>query len=83
MTKRAMSDEEGEMPSLLSLALFAAVFFPAIVLAEFGADLVGPVQVFLTELPESLKAASLGAFILGTMAIARIMALLTGHGSEK
>ena len=70
------------IPSLVSLGLFAVIFFAAILAVEFGAGLIDPVRAALTELSASVKAGALAAVILGIMAIARI-AVLLGGGHRK
>lgn len=80
MNKQHIPDGEGEMPSLVSLALFAVVFSMGVAVVEFGAGLVDPVRIALAELPHGLKAGALAAFILGIMAVARIAYLLGGGG---
>lgn len=78
MDDRDLSDYAGSVPSLVSLALFAIAFFAAILAVEFGTGLIEPVRAALAELPATLKAGALAAFILGVMAIARIAVLLGG-----
>jgi|GEM_PF-3011714 len=71
--------DAGEAPSLVSLALFAAVFLPAI----FFAGMIGPsldtVRDFVASLSAEMKMAGLTVFILGLLAIARIVTLLFGR----
>lgn len=82
MDRRHFLDGGGSVPSLLSLAVFAVVFFAAIAALEFGAGLVDPMRAALAELPASVKAGALAAFILGTMAVMRIVHLLGGGDSQ-
>ena len=78
MNEHDMKDGEGNVPSLVSLALFGVVFLSAILVAEFGSGLIEPVRLAVAALPASLKAAALVVVILGAMAIARIAILLGG-----
>lgn len=82
MDKRHFLDGGRGVPSLLSLAVFAVVFFAAIAAVEFGAGLLDPMRAALAELPASVKAGALAAFILGTMAVIRIAQLLGGGDSQ-
>ncbi|WP_203291792.1 hypothetical protein [Maricaulis parjimensis] len=70
--------EAGETPSLVSLALFAAVFLPSI----FLVGLVGPwldmIRDAVAVLSTEMKIAGMTVFILGLMALARIFVLLFG-----
>ncbi|WP_323762047.1 hypothetical protein [Maricaulis sp.] len=71
--------EAGEAPSLVSLALFAMVFLPAI----FFAGMIGPsldvIRDVIGGLSAEMKMAGLTVFILGLMALARIFTLLIGN----
>lgn len=82
MNERDLMDGEGTIPSLVSLALFAIVFCLALTAMEFGPALTDPVRAALADLPKSVKAGALAAFILGIMAIVRIGVLLSGGGSR-
>lgn len=76
MDDHDLTTGEGGAPTLVSLALFAVIFFSALLAVEFGSDLVEPLRAALAGLPASLKAGALAAVILGLMAIARIAVLL-------
>lgn len=78
MDERHHLNGEEAVPSLVSLALFAVVFFFGLAAVEFGAGLVDPVRAALAELPATVKAGALGAFVLGLMAVVRIAWLLGG-----
>ncbi|MBO6763982.1 hypothetical protein [Maricaulis sp.] len=82
MDDRDLTTGEGGAPTLVSLALFAVIFFSALLVVEFGSDLIEPFRAALAGLPASLKAGTLAAVILGLMAIARIAALL-GFGANR
>lgn len=64
------------VPSLISLAGFAVVFFGALALIHVGGLSFEPVRVWLANLAPEFRAGVLAALILGIMAIARIMVLL-------
>ena len=83
MDENNLTEHEGGVPTLVSLALFALVFFAAILAVEFGTGLIEPVRTVLADLPATLKAGALAAFILGVMAIARIAVLLRGDARKE
>jgi hypothetical protein len=70
--------DAGETPSLVSLALFAAVFLPAIFLAGLLAPSLDMIRDVLSGLSTEWKMAGFTVFILGLMALARIFSLLMG-----
>ena len=70
--------DAGETPSLVSLALFAAVFLPAIFLAGSLGPMFDMIRGVLSGLSTEWKMAGLTVFILGVMALARIFSLLMG-----
>ncbi len=81
MTLRNWMDEfgdAGEAPTLVSLALFAAVFLPLIFLAGSAAEWLEYAKTAWATVSTEAKAAGLTIIILGLMAIARIFTLLVG-----
>ncbi|WP_143742865.1 hypothetical protein [Maricaulis sp. W15] len=74
--------DAGDPPSLVSLALFAVVFLPAIFLAGMVGPSLDMVRDVIGGLSPEMKMAGLTVFILGVMAIARIISLLAS-GDEK
>ena len=71
--------DAGEAPSLVSLALFGLVFLPTIFLAGMVGPSLDMVRDVIAGLSAEMKAGALTVFILGLMAIARILSLLLGH----
>ncbi len=70
--------DAGETPSLVSLALFAVVFLPTIFLAGMVGPSLDMVREIIGGLSTEMKMAGITVFILGLMAIARILTLLFG-----
>jgi hypothetical protein len=70
--------DAGESPSLVSLALFAVVFLPTIFLAGMVGPSLDMVREIIGDLSTEMKMAGITVFILGLMAIARILTLLFG-----
>ena len=70
--------DAGETPSLVSLALFAVVFLPTIFLAGMVGPSLDMVREIIGGLSTEMKIAGITVFILGLMAIARILTLLFG-----
>jgi hypothetical protein len=70
--------DAGESPSLVSLALFAVVFLPTIFLAGMVGPSLDMVREIIGGLSTEMKMAGITVFILGLMAIARILTLLFG-----
>ncbi|MAC88261.1 hypothetical protein [Maricaulis sp.] len=70
--------DAGEAPSLVSLALFAVVFLPTIFLAGMVGPSLDMVREIIGGLSTEMKIAGITVFILGLMAIARILTLLFG-----
>ncbi|WP_138513920.1 hypothetical protein [Maricaulis alexandrii] len=68
----------GEAPSLVSLALFAAVFLPSIFLVGMVGPWLDVIRDAVAVLSPQMKMAGLTVFILGLMALARIATLLFG-----
>ena len=69
----------GETPSLVSLALFAAVFLPSIFLVGMVGPWLDVIRDAVALLSPEMKMAAMTVFILGLMAIARIATLLLGN----
>jgi len=82
MTDHELMDREGATPTLVSLALFAVVFFASIAAVTFGSALIDPVRSALAGMPAGIKMGALTAFILGVMALARIGVLLARAGTR-
>lgn len=70
--------DAGETSSLVSLALFAAVFLPSIFLAGLLVPSLDMIRDAISGLSTEWKMAGLTVFILGLMALARIFSLLMG-----
>lgn len=70
--------EAGEAPSLVSLAVFAAIFITAIFLVGLSEPFIAYLRDLFAGVSGEIKAVVLTVFILGLMAIARIVQLLTG-----
>jgi hypothetical protein len=70
--------DAGESPSLVSLALFAVVFLPTIFLVGMVGPSLDMVREIIGDLSTEMKMAGITVFILGLMAIARILTLLFG-----
>lgn len=68
----------GETPSLVSLALFAAVFLPSIFLIGMVGPWLDMIRDAVAVLSTEMKVAGMTVFILGLMAVARIASLLLG-----
>ena len=68
----------GETPSLVSLALFAAVFLPSIFLIGMVGPWLDMIRDAVAVLSIEMKVAGMSVFILGLMAVARIATLLLG-----
>lgn len=75
--------DAGETPSLVSLALFAAVFLPAIFLAGSLGPMFDRVREAIAGLSTEWQMAGLTVLILGLMALARIISLLTGSDARR
>jgi len=83
MTFREWFDEAGEAgepPTLVSLALFAAVFLPSIFLVGMSGGMVSWLQDAIAGLSNEMKVVGITAVVLGAMAAARIAALLLRAG---
>jgi hypothetical protein len=68
----------GETPSLVSLALFAAVFLPSIFLVGMAGPWLDTIRDAVAVLSPEMKMAGMTVFILGLMALARIASLVFG-----
>ena len=65
-----------EATTLVSLAGFAVLFFGVLALISWGGLSFDAVRAWLATLSAEVRIAGLAAFILGIMAIARIIMLL-------
>lgn len=72
-------EQSHETPSLVSLAGFAVLFFGILALTSWTGLSFEPVREWLATLSAEARMAGMAAFILGIMAIARIM-MLIGKG---
>lgn len=86
MDKHDLTGREGGAPTLVSLALFAIVFFSVLMVIGSAGALIEPARIALAAMPDTFKAGALAAIILGLMAIVRIANLLgfelTREGTE-